>query len=64
VTGEIDLDIGGALAWKYDMLPGGGIPGGEGQAVAVRIEADFDAPFSLLALAAEIEPTDLSGPRI
>ncbi len=64
VTGEIDLDTGGALAWKYDSLPGGGVPGGEGQAVRVRIEADFEQPFDLLALAAQIKQADLGGARV
>ncbi len=61
VAGEINLDTGGSLAWKYDKLPGGGVPGGEGQSVRIRIEADFDAAFSLIALAAEIANVPLGG---
>ncbi len=61
VAGEIDLDAGGSLAWKYDKIPGGGVPGGEGQSVRIRISADFDSAFALIALAAEIGDVPLGG---
>jgi len=58
-----DLDAGGSLAWMYDKLPGGGVPGGEGQSVRVRISADFDSAFALIALAAEIGDVPLGGAK-
>jgi hypothetical protein len=63
VTGEIDLDTGGSLVWRYDRLPGGGVPGGEGQSVRFRVSGDFEDPFALIALAAEVKDTDLGGAR-
>lgn len=64
VTGEIDLDTGGSLAWKYDTLPGGGVPGGQGQSVGVRIEGEFEDAFELLALAVEVQDVELGGARV
>jgi hypothetical protein len=61
VVGEIDLDTGGSLAWKYDALPGGGTPGAEGQSIRFRIECDFDTEFALVALAAETADVPLGG---
>ena len=63
VTGEIDLDTGGALVWRYDRLPGGGVPGGEGQSVRFRVSGEFEDPFALIALAAEVKDADLGGAR-
>ena len=61
VTGEIDLDAGGALVWKYDKLPGGGPPGGAGQAVRFRASGSFDTAFEVVALAAEVGDSPLGG---
>jgi hypothetical protein len=63
VTGEIDLDTGGALVWRYDRLPGGGVPGGEGQSVRFRVSGEFEDTFALIAMAAEVKDADLGGAR-
>ena len=60
-AGELDLDTGGSLAWKYDRRKAGGAPGGEGQAVRIRVSGEFTAAFRLLALVAEIEGAELGG---
>jgi hypothetical protein len=64
VEGEIDLDAGGSLAWKYDKLKDGGVPGGEGQAVRFRVSVELDAAFELVALAAEVGDVPLGGAAI
>lgn len=64
IVGTLDLQDGTSRAWKYDRTAAGGVPGGEGQSVRVRVEGSFDEPFEMIALVAEIEGTDLGGARV
>ena len=61
--GELDLNTGGSLGWKYDRRKAGGAPGGEGQSVRIRVSGEFRTAFRMLALMAEIEGAELGGTR-